>query len=531
MILALSQQSLNAGAYITAFAIATVAAVVGTPVVRDVAVGRGWLTAPSLARHMHIKPVPRIGGVAIYASSWLAAAVIFLVASVIEPQAAGASVRTLLAIFVPATLIFCVGLVDDFCNLPAMTKLGAQVVAGALLYSAGLGVTHQHAIFGPNPVTPIIGLPLTVAWVVAITNAFNLIDGLDGLAAGSAFFSTLIVFLMSVLDGSRLMALVAVALAGSILGFLRYNFNPASIFLGDSGSLYIGFMLSAAALVGSQKSSTMVAVAIPVVSFGLPIIDVSIAIIRRFLRGRPVFEADNDHIHHKLLKRGLSHRDAVLILYGVSALFGLLSMTLYPKGHLMVPVILVIGLGIFFGVQQLRYHEFTELRQVGERILNQARVVSSSIAIRRAAEALQSCQSLGDIGAIAEEFLQPAGFDGFALELDGLDEVPESALVPFLRKSSEVIYLGLSDAATFAMRMEFRLASSTERHKRSFSIFRVSCGATLWFDANVFVSSGFTAALDRALLLSLYHNPSLDSFGHELEEASMIPVAHSLATD
>src|SRR5260370_28875087 len=137
----------------------------------------------------------------------------------------------------------------------------------------------------------MIGLPLTVVWVVALTNAFNLIDGLDGLAAGSAFVSTLIVFVVSILIDSPLIAILAAALAGSILGFLRYNFNPASIFLGDSGSLYIGFMLCAIALAGSQKSSTMVAVPIPVVCFRLPILDVSIAVLRPFLPGRPLFEA------------------------------------------------------------------------------------------------------------------------------------------------------------------------------------------------------------------------------------------------
>jgi hypothetical protein len=288
-------------------------------------------------------------------------------------------------------------------------------------------------------------------------------------------------------------------------------------------------MLSAAALAGSQKSSTMVAVAIPVVSFGLPILDVSIAILRRFLRGTPLFEADNDHIHHKLLKRGFSHRDAVLILYGVSALFGLLSMTLYPKGHLIVPVLVVVGLGVFFGVQQLRYHEFTELHRFGQRVLNQTRIISNNIAIRRAAEALQSCQTLGDIGAIIEEYLEPVGFDGVALEIDGLDEVPESALVPFTRKSGDVIYLGLSDADAYALRLEFRLAPGMGQRKRSFSVFRAFCGDASWFDANLFVSSGFIAALDGALLLSLHGNYSLD-FDNQPEKAAVV-VAHSLAAD
>src|SRR5262249_54435252 len=148
------------------------------------------------------------------------------------------------------------------------------------------------------------------------------------LAAGSALFSTGIVFMTTLFFPNELVAFVSIAIAGTILGFLRFNFHPASIFLGDSGSLFIGFMLSALALVGSQKAPTIVAVSIPVVALGLPILDVLMAIVRRFLAGRPLFDADKHHIHHKLLKRGLSQRDTALVLYGVTAAFGFLSLVL-----------------------------------------------------------------------------------------------------------------------------------------------------------------------------------------------------------
>jgi hypothetical protein len=369
-----------------------------------------------------------------------------------------------------------------------------------------------------------------VAWVVAITNAFNLIDGLDGLAAGSAFFSTLIVFVIALLQGSLLIATLAAALAGSILGFLRYNFNPASIFLGDSGSLYIGFMLCSAALAGSQKSSTMVAVAIPVVSFGLPILDVSIAILRRFLRGRPLFEGDAEHIHHKLLKRGFSHRDAVLILYGVSAMFGLLSLLLYPSGSLIVLVLAVIGLGVFFGLQQLRYHEFSELQRIAERTINQKRVIANNIAIRRAAEDLESCRTLTQIGAVMTDYLEPIGFDGFTLQGARLDELPESTLFPFVRKNSDVLHLGTSDLDRFAWRLEFCLTPGAAGNWRSLSVFRDSCNDPLWLDANVFVSSGFTAALDVALLRALEGLYSTE-YSTENSEPVRIDAVPSLAAD
>jgi UDP-GlcNAc:undecaprenyl-phosphate/decaprenyl-phosphate GlcNAc-1-phosphate transferase len=518
------------GTFFGAFLLATVAALIGTRMVRDLAARRGWLVAPSLSRHMHRSPIPRVGGVAIYVSSWLAAVVILLLLSITDPNAARTSARTLLAIFTPATVIFGVGLLDDFHNLRARTKLGAQIVAAVLLYCSGLGVSHLGAIFGTSTLTPMIGLPLTVVWVVAITNAFNLIDGLDGLAAGSAFVSTLVVFVVSILENSPLMAILAASLAGSILGFLRYNFNPASIFLGDSGSLYIGFMLCAAALAGTQKSSTTVAVAIPVVSFGLPILDVIIAVLRRFLGSKPLFEADAEHIHHKLLKRGLSHRDAVLILYGVSAVFGLLSLLLYPSGSLIVPVLVVIGLGVFFGVQQLQYHEFSELQWIAERTINQKRVIANNIAIRRATEELESCCTLTEMGAVIAQHLEPIGFDGFALEGACLDEVPESGLFPFVRKNSDVLHLGASEVDRFASRLEFRLTSGAGGNRRSLSVFRVSCNDPLWLDADVFVSSGFTAALDAALLRALeglYSTESLTNYS----EATRIDVVHGLAAD
>jgi UDP-GlcNAc:undecaprenyl-phosphate GlcNAc-1-phosphate transferase len=205
-------------------------------------------------------------------------------------------------------LIFALGVYDDIHAVSPFVKVAVQSVAGAILFAGGLRILDLPVLFGTHRFPWFVGLPLTVLWVLAITNAFNLIDGLDGLAAGSALFSTMVVFAVALVSGSSLVSLMALALAGSILGFLRFNFSPATIFLGDCGSLFIGFMLSALALQGAQKAPTIIAVAIPVVSFGLPILETALSIVRRFLGGRPVFTADREHIHHRLLKRGLSTR-------------------------------------------------------------------------------------------------------------------------------------------------------------------------------------------------------------------------------
>src|SRR5258708_7705805 len=238
------------------------------------------------------------------------------------------SLAPLTTILPPAILIFLLGIYDDRRDASPLLKFSVQAIAGAMLFAGGLRIFALPVLFGTHRFSWVTGLTLTIGWVIAITNAFNLIDGLDGLAAGSALFSTLVVFVVALLGNMSLISLVALALAGAIVGFLRYNFNPATIFLGDCGSLFIGFMLSALALYGAQKAPTIIAVAIPVVSFGLPILETSLSVLRRFIGGRPVFTADREHIHHKLLQRGMSHRQVVIVLYGVSALFALLSLFL-----------------------------------------------------------------------------------------------------------------------------------------------------------------------------------------------------------
>jgi len=200
----------------------------------------------------------------------------------------------------------------------------------------------------------------------------------------------MVVFVVALLHGPALVELMTIALAGAILGFLRYNFNPATIFLGDSGSLLIGFLLSALALYGAQKAPTIVAVAIPIVSFGLPILETVLSIVRRLISGRPVFTADREHIHHKLLQHGLTHRQVVILLYGVSAGFAMLSLfLLWPTGSSLGLVLAVLGIGIWIGVQHLGYLEFGELARVAQRTLNQPQIFVNNLAIRRATEELK----------------------------------------------------------------------------------------------------------------------------------------------
>jgi len=373
---------------------------------------------PREGRHIHQAPLPRLGGLAIFLAFSVSLSV-WLGLSLIFPRLLdGLAATTLLRIYIPACLIFCLGIYDDLRGAGPWLKFSVQAVAAAMLFAGGMRVLDIPLIFGSHSLPWFVGLPLTILWVVAVTNAFNLIDGLDGLAAGSALFSTLVFFIVSLVDHSWLGALMSVTLAGAILGFLRFNFNPATIFLGDSGSLFIGFMLSALALAGAQKAPTFVAVAIPVVSFGLPILETALSVLRRLISGRPIFTADREHIHHKLLQMGFSHRQVVIVLYAVSAMFAMLSLfLLWPSGSTLGLVLAVVGTGIWLGVQHLNYLEFGELRRVAQRTIDQRQIVINNLSIRRAVEELKVARDFDQLRSVLVAAFASNDFDAFELQL------------------------------------------------------------------------------------------------------------------
>lgn len=396
-----------------------------TRYVRNTAVARGWVSEPSSERHLHSQALPRLGGIAIF-FAFVASLGIASLVGWWNPKLGGHfTPQTLLSLLLPGTMVFLLGLYDDIYGASPYIKFGVQALAACVLFAFGLQVFDLPILFhGQRHLFPwFISLPLTILWVLAITNAFNLIDGLDGLAAGSAFFSTLVVLVVALTGRHPVEILLTLLLAGTILGFLRFNFNPATIFLGDSGSLFIGFMLSALALTGSQKSPTIVAVAIPVVSFGLPILETALSVLRRFIGGRPVFTADREHIHHKLLQLGLSHRQVVVLLYAVSAGFGLLSLfLLWPSGSTMGLIFCVVGTGIWFGVQHLGYLEFGELRRVAQRTMETRLIFINNLAIRRATEELKVSVSYEQICRILVAAFKTNDFDGFHLYANSLPE-------------------------------------------------------------------------------------------------------------
>jgi UDP-GlcNAc:undecaprenyl-phosphate GlcNAc-1-phosphate transferase len=252
-------------------------------------------------------------------------------------------------------VIFGTGLVDDVVSIRPWKKLTAEVVAASLAWFGGI---HISGIAGYNMIG-ILGFVGTVLWIVACTNAINLIDGVDGLAAGISLFAALTMLIASSINHNFPLALAVVSLVGALIGFLRYNLNPASIFLGDSGSLTLGFLLGCYAAVWGEKSSTVLGMTAPLIVLAVPLLDVALAIVRRFLRGQPIFGADRDHIHHRLLSRGYAPHHVVLLMYGVCSVGATISLllTFYHETYRGFVIVLVV-LAAWLGLQHLGYSEF-----------------------------------------------------------------------------------------------------------------------------------------------------------------------------
>ena len=400
-----------------------------------------------------------------------------------------------------------------------------QALAAILLFIGGLRILNIPVLFGEHQLPWFVGLPFTILWVLAITNAFNLIDGLDGLAAGSALFSTLVAFVVALSNGYSLVTVMTIALAGAILGFLRYNFNPATIFLGDSGSLFIGFLLSALALEGAQKAPTIVAVAIPIVSFGLPILETSLSILRRLISGRPVFTADREHIHHKLLQHGLTHRQVVIILYGVSAVFALLSLfLLWPTGSSLGLVLAVLGTGIWIGVQRLGYLELGELARVAHRTFDQRQIVINNLAIRRATEELKVVHDYDQVWRVLQAAFNSNDFDGFdvRIKLFPGESSPVDTIASQPRRGELSYHWGKTSTARSLdglalWTLSLDLVSSSNRHRGALVVRRLYSQRDLQLDINLLTSSfpvALADALDRTLQQGVQLIPQPDREDH-----------------
>lgn len=316
-----------------------------TPLVRMLAHKVGAVDNPERDdRRMHTSPVPRLGGLAIFIGFMTAYFVFGL--SEINWQIGG--------ILIGAVIILVVGAVDDILTLPWWIKLTGQFTAALIPVLCGLRVGVLTAPFITVDGTINLGIfniPITILWIIGITNAVNLIDGLDGLAVGVSGIASISMLLIAVATGNPAAALLTAAVAGGCLGFLPYNFNPARLFMGDSGSLFLGYILSCASILGLFKFYAVISFAVPFLILGLPIFDTAAAFIRRLAKGQnPLSHGDRKHMHHRLIDMGFSQKQAVAILYSVSAILGLSAVVLTTSGELRVLILLltVLAAGIVY---------------------------------------------------------------------------------------------------------------------------------------------------------------------------------------
>lgn len=304
-----------------------------TPLVRKLAFRIGATDQPNY-RKLHQKLMPRLGGLAIY-GSFLIGILIF------QPENPNSKY-----IFLGSVIILITGILDDMLELSAKIKFFAQIIAAAIVVIiGGIQVTFINIPFGGQFELGILSVPLTMIWIVGITNAINLIDGLDGLAAGVSCIALVTISWMAFVMGDFYVLTIGLIILGSTLGFLLYNFHPAKIFMGDTGALFLGYMISTLSLLGF-KNVTFISFIVPVIILGVPISDTLFAIIRRMVNKRPLSAPDKSHLHHCLLQEGFSHRGTVLIIYGISAFFGIVAV-LFSQSNFLGSSILIIILLLF----------------------------------------------------------------------------------------------------------------------------------------------------------------------------------------
>ncbi|EHQ90394.1 glycosyltransferase family 4 protein [Desulfosporosinus youngiae] len=329
------------------FLMALVIVIIATPVSIKLAKHWGAIAYPG-GRHIHSRPIPRLGGLAIYAAFWMTALV------------TQAWTKNIWGLFIGSTIIVAVGIWDDIREIRPLYKLYWQIAAAAVLLFFGFSMDFISLPFLDKDVIfsdfglSAVGIILMLFWVVGLVNTVNVSDGLDGLAAGICFIVAILLFWSAYGINQVSAAHLTLALAGALLGFLLFNFPPARVFMGDSGSMFLGYIIGGISIMGLLKTATILGLVFPLLVMGMPVTDLTFAIIRRKLRGQSIAMADRGHLHHRLLDAGFTQRQAVLLMYGISACFGMAAV-LGAKGLWVgALVVLLIVFGILITILMRR---------------------------------------------------------------------------------------------------------------------------------------------------------------------------------
>ena len=322
------------------FLLAFIVAFMATPWSIRFAHKIGAVDVPKDERRMHMNSMPKLGGLAVIAGFLISIIYLLFVVTIeksIDIFGPENYFNKLVGVFFGIIIITITGVIDDVKTLKPYQNLFGQILAAVVVVAFGVQIDTINA-----PLVNQIGLStelsviLTIIWIVGITNAINLMDGLDGLSSGITLISCISLLIIFALNGSPMIAILVISsLIGALVGFLPYNFAPAKTFIGDTGSNFLGFMLAIVSILGMAKTYTIAVIVLPMLVLGLPILDIVWAILRRIIKGKSIkaiFKADNEHVHHKLVKRGFSQKQAVLILYGASAIFGIFAIILFDSG-------------------------------------------------------------------------------------------------------------------------------------------------------------------------------------------------------
>jgi len=341
-----------------AFMIAYMVAFMTTPYTIKIANKIGIIDKPKDKRRMHTRTIPKFGGPAIIVGFIVSTIYLLIVMSIensIDLFTKENYAIKLIGLLLGTIIIAITGIIDDIKNIKPIQKLFGQLLAAIVIVAFGIKIEHLTIPFLYQiGLSEVFSTILTIIWIVGITNAINLIDGLDGLSSGISLISCVSLLIIFALNESPLIAIILItALIGALVGFLPFNFSPAKTFLGDTGSNFLGFMISVISILGVAKTYTAVVIVLPVIVLGIPIFDVTFAIIRRIIKGksiRAIFKPDKGHLHHKLVERGFSQKQAVLILYGASATFGIFAVILFDSGlwkalSFLLMMIATVGVG------------------------------------------------------------------------------------------------------------------------------------------------------------------------------------------
>jgi UDP-GlcNAc:undecaprenyl-phosphate GlcNAc-1-phosphate transferase len=438
--------------FLIAFLLAMTVAAVLTPTVAWAAHRFGLLDQPDFNRKVHVRAIPRLGGIAVV----LGMLAPILALTLHENRIAAAlfaNERLVLAFVVGALGIVGLGIYDDLKGARARLKFIVQIAVAVVMWAAGFRIEAVGGSLGFAVDVGLLSLPLTVFWFVGVINAVNLIDGLDGLAAGIALIAATALFGVALMSGQVLLALFMAALGGALGGFLFFNFNPARIFLGDSGSLFLGYVLATTSLWTHHKAATATVItALPLFVVAVPLLDTTLCIIRRVSRGQSPFSPDREHLHHRLMALGLSHRGAVLTLYGVAAIFALAGVSLLSSdvariavamsAALVAGVVLVARVGLF-GDQPRDARALVDLADEKARVVQQAPTIDA--AWREVEEALPA------LGCAEAELVVP------------LEHAREARVLRWRRTASTIIDTDEHAIVVRSSRPHLRLGPLTAR--------------------------------------------------------------------